>query len=164
MHPFFLGSPSRRKERWDRHPSTSKGQLICFTLFEKDVKIITAITRAKWFSLRTPKFQIQADTKWDKWWYSVFLPFYLVWGGALIIKEVFIFCSSCEMAFMFYHKCSLQNWTGRCKLRSFGPSSLQLCFHQWFQVAQNKIHPLNPDPVSWKATTAVPRAQTCHLY
>lgn len=39
-----------------------------------------------------------------------FLPFYLVWGGTLIIKEVFILCSGCEMEFMFYHKCSLQNW------------------------------------------------------
>lgn len=64
---------------------------------------------------------------------SVFSPFYLVWGGALIIKEVFIFCSGCEMGFVFYHKCCLQNWTGRWKLRSFGCWCLQLCFHQWFQ-------------------------------
>lgn len=44
--------------------------------------------------------------------------------------------------------------------RSFGPWSLQLCFPQRFQVGWDKIHPVNPGPVSWKATTAVPRAQT----
>lgn len=33
--PLFL----TRAPRWDRHPSTSKGQQIGYTLFENDVKI-----------------------------------------------------------------------------------------------------------------------------